>query len=124
MAKKTPKQPSLSIDAAYELKRDPKPPSDWSDVISLAMVALAALGIAVQSVALSSFAFCITLSLFLNKPASTAAFPQTLMCLGFVGFTVWVQYAGMHAGARSYWGETVNKQQKVSITGPPVNFSP
>jgi amino acid transporter len=101
------KEPTSSIEAAYELKREPKQPSDWSDVISLVMLALAALGIAIESISLSFLAFCVTLSLFINKPSSWTTFPQTLMCLGFAAFTIWVQYVGIHVGARSHWGKPV-----------------
>jgi hypothetical protein len=102
--KKVFEDPRPSIDAAYELKREPPAPRDWSDVISLVLVAFAALGIAYQSVGLSSATFFISLSLFINKPWSLSGIPQTLMCLAFSGFAIWAQYAGMHAGARSYWG--------------------
>jgi hypothetical protein len=107
--KKVAEDPRPSIDAAYELKRDPPASSDWSDVISLAMVACAALGIAVQSVGLSAAAFCVTLSLFINKRPNVTGLPQTFMSLAFAGFSIWAQYAGMHAGARSYWGAAATK---------------
>jgi hypothetical protein len=94
--------PTVDIESAFTPKHDLPTSANWCDILAMFALAIAALGLYWQSIALCAVAFFATVSLWINKPESTDMVPTSFVSIFFCAFLVGSQYLLIKGGHRLY----------------------